>query len=208
MAGDPLELTVHEDEVTGVWTFTLQGHKIEVEPRRGFVKIDGALHQLSECAGLKEVEELAGPPLDAIRGLLRGDRASPKAGPPTRGSRPARVPQSPTPPSRPVQPPEGARNTSPKTPDRARKPPRKKAQGREEPGRSSPTATGRPVLDTRRAAAFLSLSPKTLEAHRTRGGGPPFIKLGRRVVYRQEDLDAWLAKRRRLSTSDPGPQES
>jgi hypothetical protein len=39
---------------------------------------------------------------------------------------------------------------------------------------------------------------------RTRGGGPVFVKLGRRVVYRREDLDHWLEERRRTSTSDPG----
>ncbi len=60
------------------------------------------------------------------------------------------------------------------------------------------------ALSTPWAAEYLGLSPATLEALRSRGGGPAFAKLGRRVVYRREDLDAWLAERRRKSTSDDG----
>jgi excisionase family DNA binding protein len=62
------------------------------------------------------------------------------------------------------------------------------------------------VLPTERAAAYLGLSPKTLETLRTRGGGPPFLKLGRRVVYRKTDLDTWVAARVRRSTSDPADE--
>ena len=47
-------------------------------------------------------------------------------------------------------------------------------------------------------------SERTLEGWRVRGGGPRFLKIGRRVVYRRRDLDAWLAARERASTSDPG----
>jgi hypothetical protein len=37
------------------------------------------------------------------------------------------------------------------------------------------------------------------------GNGPPYLKAGPKiVVYRQEDLDAWLEANRRRSTSDPG----
>ncbi len=58
------------------------------------------------------------------------------------------------------------------------------------------------MLPTLAAAAYLALSPATLETLRSRGGGPPFVKLGRRVVYRREELDQWLAAHRRTSTSD------
>jgi predicted DNA-binding transcriptional regulator AlpA len=60
------------------------------------------------------------------------------------------------------------------------------------------------ALPTPAAAEYLALSPATLETLRCRGGGPPFVKLGRRVVYRREDLDAWLRQRIRRSTSDSG----
>lgn len=58
------------------------------------------------------------------------------------------------------------------------------------------------VLTTPAAAEYLGLSPATLETKRSRGGGPVFSKLGRRVVYRREDLDSWVAERQRRSTSD------
>jgi hypothetical protein len=38
--------------------------------------------------------------------------------------------------------------------------------------------------------------------------GPVFRKLGGRVVYAIEDLEAWAADRARSSTSDPGQQQS
>lgn len=43
-------------------------------------------------------------------------------------------------------------------------------------------------LDTRAAAALLGVSVKTLEALRSRGTGPPFVRVGRSVRYRLEDL--------------------
>lgn len=53
------------------------------------------------------------------------------------------------------------------------------------------------------AAAFLKLSPRTLEKMRVIGGGPRFRKHGRRVVYAVEDLQRWSAARSCESTSDP-----
>lgn len=61
--------------------------------------------------------------------------------------------------------------------------------------------------DTKAAAERLNLSPKTLDNWRSRGGGPPYYKLGGRIVYDDAEVDTWLAKRRRTSTSDPGPAE-
>ena len=59
-------------------------------------------------------------------------------------------------------------------------------------------------LKTPAAAARLGLSPRTLEKHRCYGTGPNFHKLGGRVVYSIEALDAWAELGRRRSTSDPG----
>lgn len=58
------------------------------------------------------------------------------------------------------------------------------------------------ALTTPLAAEYLGLSPATLETMRTRGGGPVFAKLGRRVVYERKDLDAWVSERKKRSTSD------
>ncbi len=61
------------------------------------------------------------------------------------------------------------------------------------------------LLNTYEAANFLGLSPRTLEALRLRGGGPPFIRVTVKAVrYKPADLDAWIESRRRHSTSDLG----
>ena len=59
-------------------------------------------------------------------------------------------------------------------------------------------------LRTPEAARFLGLSGRTLEKHRIYGTGPRYSKLGGRVVYRLEDLQAWVELGARASTSDPG----
>jgi predicted DNA-binding transcriptional regulator AlpA len=65
------------------------------------------------------------------------------------------------------------------------------------------------ILRTPEAAHYVGLSASTLEKFRLTGNGPPYQKAGRKiVVYRTEDLDAWLASGRRKSTSDPGPADA
>ena len=59
-------------------------------------------------------------------------------------------------------------------------------------------------LRTPEAAAYLGLSPRTLEKWRLTGAGPVYRRLGHAVVYDQRDLDAFLAARARTSTSDTG----
>jgi len=56
------------------------------------------------------------------------------------------------------------------------------------------------------AAQYLGLSVSTLNKLRVFGGGPVFLKLGRRVAYDVADLDLWLETKRRRSTSDDGSQ--
>ena len=46
------------------------------------------------------------------------------------------------------------------------------------------------------AAEYLGLSENTLAQFASQGGGPVYFRVGRRVMYRQQDLDAWLASRR------------
>lgn len=58
-------------------------------------------------------------------------------------------------------------------------------------------------LRTKEAAQFLSLSPRTLEKHRTYGTGPAYRKLGGRVVYAVDDLQVWADRGAVTSTSDP-----
>lgn len=53
------------------------------------------------------------------------------------------------------------------------------------------------------AAAYLGLSKSTLAKMRLRGDGPPFAKLGSRVVvYDTRDLDTWVNERKLRSTSE------
>lgn len=59
-------------------------------------------------------------------------------------------------------------------------------------------------LRTAEAARYLSLSPRTLEKHRTYGTGPAYRKIGGRVVYAVADLNTWADIGTRTSTSDPG----
>jgi hypothetical protein len=60
------------------------------------------------------------------------------------------------------------------------------------------------LLRTPEAATYVGLSARTMEKHRTYGTGLVYRKLGNRVVYAIEDLDAWAAQGIRRSTSDPG----
>lgn len=59
------------------------------------------------------------------------------------------------------------------------------------------------LLFTTEAAFLLGLSPRTLEALRLRGGGPPFISVTPKAVrYRRYDLEEWITNRLKTSTSD------
>jgi hypothetical protein len=60
--------------------------------------------------------------------------------------------------------------------------------------------------DESEEATRLNLSKRTLQAWRTRGDGPPFVKLGRAVRYDPRQTDEWLTTRARRHTADPGPQ--
>lgn len=46
-----------------------------------------------------------------------------------------------------------------------------------------------------------NISVRTLANWRTGGDGPPFVKIGGRVLYRASDLDAWEARRTVKNTS-------
>ncbi len=58
------------------------------------------------------------------------------------------------------------------------------------------------VVTASEAARLLGLSESTLAKLRLNGNGPTYCKLGRRVVYRTEDLNEWLESRATRDTSD------
>ncbi|MCR6700972.1 MAG: helix-turn-helix domain-containing protein [Dokdonella sp.] len=73
------------------------------------------------------------------------------------------------------------------------------------PAAAAVAATAQPprYLNNDEAAAYLRLSPRTLEKQRVIGGGPRFRKFGRRVMYAVADLDTWADSRSFEATSDP-----
>ena len=52
------------------------------------------------------------------------------------------------------------------------------------------------------AAKVLRTSVRSLERRRVEGNGPQFVKLGRRVLYRPEDIDAWACDHSFASTAE------
>jgi len=58
------------------------------------------------------------------------------------------------------------------------------------------------LRDDRWLAEYLNCEHKTTQAWRTRGGGPPFIKVNSLVRYRKSDVDRWLESRLVSSTSE------
>ena len=58
------------------------------------------------------------------------------------------------------------------------------------------------LINEEGAAKLLTIKPKTLQAWRVNGGGPPFIKIGRCVRYRTKDLDEFMRGGLRKSTSE------
>ena len=61
------------------------------------------------------------------------------------------------------------------------------------------------LLTEQEAATLLRVTVKAVQGWRYRGGGPRFVKVGRCVRYRLEDLQAFVLAALRSSTSDPGP---
>jgi hypothetical protein len=63
--------------------------------------------------------------------------------------------------------------------------------------------TARRLLDEKQAAKVLNKPVRTLQADRQRGGGIPFIKLGRSVRYDLLVIEQYLRQQTRTSTSQP-----
>lgn len=57
------------------------------------------------------------------------------------------------------------------------------------------------LLTEAQAADHLSISMRTLQAWRVRGGGPVFIRAGRSIRYRRRDLLDWVEANAATSTS-------
>ncbi len=56
----------------------------------------------------------------------------------------------------------------------------------------SPDSLLADLLTTKQAATVLGLHPVTLAQYRVDGIGPTYLKMGRKVRYRLEDLEAFI----------------
>lgn len=57
-------------------------------------------------------------------------------------------------------------------------------------------------IDEKRAAEYLGISFRTLQGYRTKGGGPEFIKIGKKSVrYKVQDLIDWANNHKKKNTS-------
>lgn len=70
-----------------------------------------------------------------------------------------------------------------------------------------PAATGVRIypdgrISAQDAARNCGLSYKTMALQRCAGAGPAFVKLGKAVFYRKDDLDQWMASCRVQSTAE------
>jgi predicted DNA-binding transcriptional regulator AlpA len=66
------------------------------------------------------------------------------------------------------------------------------------------TKSNSSLLDAQMTADWTGLSTSTLAKLRLTGNGPIYAKLGRRVVYRIDDLETWIESHRFKSTSEYG----
>jgi Helix-turn-helix domain len=72
----------------------------------------------------------------------------------------------------------------------------------------SQIASKLPMLNAADAAAYCGSTASTFAKLRVTGGGPVYIKIGKRVIYDPADLDRWLAAHRRASVSDERMSEN
>jgi excisionase family DNA binding protein len=61
-------------------------------------------------------------------------------------------------------------------------------------------------LSVKEAAAYVPVAKGTLDKLRILGGGPRFIKIGKKVLYDMTDLDAWIEEHKQANTADKPPE--
>jgi hypothetical protein len=54
-------------------------------------------------------------------------------------------------------------------------------------------------ITPKQARELFQISMRYLALLRGRGNGPPFVKVGKKVLYRLEDFENWLKQKTRLS---------
>lgn len=67
----------------------------------------------------------------------------------------------------------------------------------------NPETLNEVLLIEQEVAPILRVSIRTLQKWRVNGKGPPFIRVSARAIrYRRNDLDGWIERRLRKSTSE------
>ena len=61
------------------------------------------------------------------------------------------------------------------------------------------------LASTAQAAAYLATTPQGLAMLRHKGQGPAWVRLGRRIAYRWQDLDAYVEQHRHDPQETPAP---
>jgi excisionase family DNA binding protein len=61
------------------------------------------------------------------------------------------------------------------------------------------------MIRTEQAAKILDVTKSTLESWRCRGGGPNFVRYGRAIRYREEDLERFIESKIQRNTSENPP---
>ncbi|MFZ4125243.1 MAG: helix-turn-helix transcriptional regulator [Rickettsiales bacterium] len=58
-------------------------------------------------------------------------------------------------------------------------------------------------IDEKKAAEYLGISYRTLQGYRTKGGGPKFVKIGKKTIrYKVSDLIGWSNDNKKINTSE------
>ncbi len=61
------------------------------------------------------------------------------------------------------------------------------------------------LLNEKQVSELTGRAVTTLQKDRLKGIGLRYVRLGRLVRYRPQDVEAWIEQNLRCSTSDPGP---
>ena len=64
------------------------------------------------------------------------------------------------------------------------------------------TVVTRNYLNVRQAADFIGISKSSLDKQRLSGKGPRYLRVGSRILYRRDDIDAWLSRFEQSSTAE------
>lgn len=59
------------------------------------------------------------------------------------------------------------------------------------------------LLNEDELADVIGVKPQTLQVWRTRRQGPPFVKLGKQVYYRNRDIEDWIAANVTINDDPP-----